>query len=277
MILRNELVRLLGGTGRCPGLVDRRREPGRRQVGHEIADLLEARFVVGHLVVGDATDPVVRGRTPEDLALDILSRGTLHQVGAAEAHEAGAVHHHDHVGERRQIRSSRDALSHDGRYLGHVQVVPHDRVVVEQAARAVLAREHSSLVRQVDAGRIDQVDDRHPAAHRYFLGSEHLRNRLRPPAARLDGGVIRHDHHGPSAHLADPGHDPHPGSVSVVLVIREEKTDLQEPAARVDQPIDALTRRELALRVLALDALRTAPFAETVLEGSDLFHEVPHA
>ncbi len=53
--------------------------------------------------------------------------------------------------------------SHHRGDLRHVQIAPHQRVVVEDPRRAVLSGKHAALIRQVDARRIDQIDDRDAA------------------------------------------------------------------------------------------------------------------
>src|SRR5256886_13712912 len=93
-------------------------------------------------------------------ALPILSRGALHEVRAPEPHERRAFDHEDHIRQRGKVRPARDARSHDRGDLRHTEVVSHDRVVVEDARRAVLPWEHAALVRQIHAGRVHEVHDR---------------------------------------------------------------------------------------------------------------------
>src|SRR5438132_13262079 len=96
--------------------------------------------------------------------------------------------------------SLHDALpiSHDRGDLRHAEVVSHDRVVVEDARRAVLPWEHAALVRQIHAGRVHEVHDRDALAHRDLLRAQHLLDRLRPPAARLHAGGVGQHHHRPT-------------------------------------------------------------------------------
>jgi hypothetical protein len=111
---------------------------------------------------------------------------------------------------------------------------------------------------------IPEVDDRDAAPHRDLLRPQLLGDRLGPPAPGLHRRVVRHDDHGPATHLADTRHDAYSGGLSVVLVVRDQEADLEEAAAGVDQQIDPLTGRELALGVLALDARLAAALAQSV-------------
>ena len=141
--------------------------------------------------------------------------------------------HHDHVGERRQIRAAGDARPHHRGDLRDAQIPPHDRVVVEDAARAVLPGKHAALVRQVHARRIDEIDDRDAAAHRDLLRAQNLRDRLGPPRAGLHRRVVGDDDDLAPVHDADAGDDAGAGRLAVVLVVRDEQADLEEARAGI--------------------------------------------
>src|SRR5690606_3839990 len=151
------------------------------------------------------------------------------------------------------------------------------RVVVEDARGAVLAREDAALVGQVHARRVHQVDDRDAAAHRDLLGAEDLRDRLGPPGAGLHGRVVRHDHHLAALDAADPGDDAGARRLPVVAVVRHEEPYLHPGITLVEQKLDALAGRELALRVLALDPLRPPALAQARAQLLQLARERPEA
>ena len=129
----------------------------------------------------DAGEFVVRARAAESFVVDRLAGRAFHQVRAAESHERRALDHHDHVGQRGQVCAAGDARPHHRRDLRNLQIAPHDRVVIEDSRRAILAGKHAALIRKIHAGRIDQIDDRHVRAHRDLLRAQNLLDRLRPP------------------------------------------------------------------------------------------------
>src|SRR5205823_6838380 len=103
-----------------------------------------------------------------------------------------------------------------------------------------------------------QVDDRDALAHRDLLGPEHLGDGLGPPAAGLHRGVVG-DHHDLAAlHLAHAGDHAGARRLAVVAVVRDQESDFEPGGLRVAELLDALARGELALLVLALDALGPA-------------------
>jgi hypothetical protein len=169
------------------------RHLGRRKLRDDLSNLLDASLVRLDAVVRDSRNLVVRARAPESLVVNRLARRAFDEVRAAEPHERGALDHDDDVGERREVRAARHARPHDGRHLRHAQVAPHDRVVIEDARRAVLTGEDPALVRQVHARRIDEVDDGHARAHRHLLRPQNLLYRLGPPRARLHRRVVGDD------------------------------------------------------------------------------------
>ncbi len=254
VILGKEVVQLVGQAPRW-----RRHALDGRGSGRELADELtqplDARLVVRSHVVCDGADLRVHAGAAELLGTDALTGRSLDEVRSPEAHEGRALDHEDHVGERREVRAAGDARPHDRRELRDAQVAAHHRVVVEDAGRAVLPRKHAALVGQVHAGRVHEVDDRDAAAHRDLLGAQDLLDRLGPPRAGLHGRVVGdHDDLAPP----DPSHrGDHPGgrSPSVVEVVGDEEADLHARLVGVEQPLDPLARRELALSVLTRDPL----------------------
>ncbi len=156
MIGGEQIVEALGGLGG-------RRAFGPRGGGGKIAKLLpdEAQaigIVLGH-VMSDAADGGVHVRAAERFGVDDLPHRALHQIGPAEAHEAGFVHHEDHVAERGQISAAGDAGAHDGGDLRHLQLAAHQRVVIENPRRAVLAWKDAVLV-VADSRRPNRRDRR---------------------------------------------------------------------------------------------------------------------
>src|SRR5207249_9599865 len=104
----------------------------------------------------------------------------------------------------------------------------------EDPRRAVLSRKDAALVREVDAGGVDQVDDRHPLAHGDLLGAEDLLYRFRPPRPRLHGSVVRHHDDRAAGDASEARDHAGGGGLAVVLVVRDQQTDL-EPLAAGDE------------------------------------------
>ncbi len=154
VVRRQQVVQLRLGARRGHGLADGKGARRARQLAHQVADLGDAGAVVRHAVVRHAGDGVVRVGAAQRLAVRALPRGALHQVGPAQAHERRPLHHQDHVRQGGQVRAPGDARPHHGGDLRHLEVAPHDGVVVEEPRRAVLPREHPALVRQVDPRRV---------------------------------------------------------------------------------------------------------------------------
>ncbi len=200
----------------------------------------------------------MRPRTAERFAVDRLAGRSLDEVRSAETHERRVLDHQDHVRQRGQVCAAGDARTHDSRNLRDLQKMAHHGVVVEDARRAVLPGEDASLVRQVHARRVHEVDDRHVASHGDLLRPQHLLDRLRPPRTCLDRRIVRHDDNLAAAATTDARYDTRPRGRAVVLVERDELADLEKRGAPIEQQSDALACRELALVVLAIDLVAAA-------------------
>ena len=119
---------------------------------------------------------------------------------------------------------------------------PH--LVEEDPPGVAAAREHLDLLVDPGAGGVDQVDERHAQRQRALLDPQDLLDRLRPPRPGLDGRVVGHHRDRAPADRPDPGDDAL-GAEAVLLPAGEQP--LLGERARVEQPLDPLAHRELAL------------------------------
>ena len=194
---------------------------------------------------------------PSSSASTVCPVAPFTRFGPPSPMKRRALHHEDHVGEGGQVRTPGDAGAHDRGELGDAQVTAHHRVVVEEAGGAVLAGEDTSLVGQVHARGVHQIDDGDPAAHGDLLGAEHLLDGLRPPGPRLHRGVVGHHHDFPALDDAHAGHNPGSGSLALVEVVGHQEPHLHPRRPLVQEALHALPGRELALSCCR--SMRSAP------------------
>ena len=204
---------------------------------------------------------VMRPRAAQSFIIDRLAGRAFDQVRAAQSHERSAFDHDDDVRERRQVRAAGDARPHHRGNLRDFQIAPHDRVVIEDARRAVLSGKHAALIRKIHARRIDEIDDRHMRAHRDLLRAQNFLDRLRPPRSGFDGGIVSdHDNFAP-ADATDRRHHTRCRRAALVLVVGNKQTDFLSIRILVEQEIDSLPSGQLMSFVLLRYLVRTA--AET--------------
>src|SRR2546425_6938290 len=120
---------------------------------------------------------------------------------------------------------------------------------------------------------IDEVDDRNALPHGDLLGAQDFLDRLRPPGTGFDSCVVRDDHHRAILDATQPGHDAGGRRLPIVLIPRDQQADLDPGTVAIEQRGDPFARRQLALIVLALDALRPAPLLEARAQLLVLFGE----
>ncbi len=204
--------------------------------------------------------------TAEGFVVDRLAGRSFHQVCTAEAHERSALDHQNYVAQCRQVRTAGDAHSHHGRDLRHLEVMPHYRVVIKDACGTVLSRENAALIRQIDARRIDEIDDRHTIAHRDLLRPQDLLDSFGIPRTGLDRRVICDNDTFASMDLADDRDDRRRRSLAVVLVIGDKKADLLRERVFVEKQLDTLAGGQFALGVDLFDLRRAAAEQELMLK-----------
>jgi hypothetical protein len=106
------------------------------------------------------------------------------------------------------------------------------------------------------------------------LRAEHLFDRLRPPRAGFDGGVVGDDDRFALGDDSDSGDHARRRSLPVILIIGDQQSDLLKPGSRIEQACDAFTRGELALPMLAFDLVRAAALNEPIFQGAQFAYEI---
>gem|GEM_PF-5058313 len=228
------------------------------QVGQESAQERHLGPPVDRGEVGHPRGRRVGRRAPEVLARDLLVGDGLDHVRPRDVHVGGALHHAHEVRDRRAVDGAAGAGPDDGRDLGHdaggLGVAPEDLRVAPEALDAFLDARAAGVV---------EAHDRH--AHLQG-GVHHLADLLgvglREGAAE-DGEVLAEEVDRPPVHARVPRDHAVPEDLlllhaEVVATVRDEAVELDE-GAFVDEEVDALARRQLALRVLRVDALLAAP------------------
>ena len=158
--------------------------------------------------------------------------GHVGAAGGARAHHAGDL---------------RDA---PGREVGLVE---------EDPAEVLPVGEHVVLHRQERAAGVDEVDARQPVLGGDCLRAQVLLHRDRVVGAALDRRVVGDDHGLPAADPADAGDDAGAGHGVAVHPGRGERAQLEERAARVEQPVHPVAHQQLAAPgVLLARRLRAA-------------------
>jgi hypothetical protein len=148
----------------------------------------------------------------------------------------------------------------------------HARLIVENAPEMLAVGEDFGLEREKSATRIDEVHARQPILERDLLGPHVLPDRHRIVRAPFDGGVVGDNQDLAARHAADTRHDAGRRCVAVVEVPGGQRRELQERGSLVEQRVDPLAHRKLALLAVPLDILRSTPLTDgggTVAQLSD--------
>ena len=182
----------------------------------------------------------------------------LHQRRAAEEDRALVAHDHGLVAHRRHIRPARGARAEHGRDLRYA-VGAEIGLVVEDATEVLTIREHLVLPRQKRTAGVHQVDARQPVLAGDLLGAQVFLDRDRVVGTAFDGGVVGHDHAFAARDAADAGDQTRARALVVIHPVGGQRRQLQKRAARVQQPVHAVARQQLAPADMPLAGpLRTA-------------------
>jgi len=102
------------------------------------------------------------------------------------------------------------------------------------------------LPRQERPARVDEVEAGKPVLEGDLLRAEMLLHGERVVRAALHRRVVRDDHAFVSADATDAGDDSGTGGLVVVHAERRERRELEERGARIEEPLDAVAREQLA-------------------------------
>jgi hypothetical protein len=186
----------------------------------------------------------------EFFGADDLADCRLHQRWASQEDRALVLDDDRLVAHRGHIGTARSTRAHHHRDLRDA-LRTEVGLVVEDAAEVFAIREHVVLVGQVGAAGVDQVDARQPVHLRDLLCAQVLLHRQRVVGATLHGGIVADDQAFDARDAADAGD--HAGTrrgVAAVLFLvdveRRQGPDLEKRRVRIEQPLDALARQQLA-------------------------------
>src|SRR5262249_54274998 len=152
----------------------------------------------------------------------------------------------------------------------------HAGLVVEDAPEVVAVGEDLVLERQERAAGIDEIEARQAVLLGHLLRAQVLLDREREVRAALDRRVVRDDRALAALDDADAGDDARRRRLAVVELPGGEGVQLEERAARVDEPVDALARRQLAARAMPLGRLLAAALSDLRRALPQLGHESLH-
>ena len=246
-----------------------------RQVVVEAAQHHQRLDVVLESQIGHAALAGVRDGAAQFLGRDFFVRHGLHHLRAGHEHVAAVLDHEDEVGHGRRIHRAAGAGAHDQADLrdhaaGHHVALEHVGVAAE--------RGHAFL--DACAARIVQADHRCANLHRLV---HHLADLLGmgfgEGAAKHREVLAEHEHQPAVDHAVADHH-----AIARDLLILHAEVDaavLDEHVpflerAFVEQQLDALARRQLALFVLGVDALLPAAQAREFALSFQLFNDVVH-
>jgi hypothetical protein len=98
----------------------------------------------------------------------------------------------------------------------------------------------------------------------------------REVGAAFDGRVVRDDHAVAPLDHADSGDDAGARRLVVVQLPRRERVQLEKGGVGVEEPVDALARRQLAARAMPFDRLLAAALSDAGRALPELGHELGH-
>ncbi len=106
--------------------------------------------------------------------------------------------------------------------------------------------EHFILARQVGTARVHQIDARQAVLLGDGLRTQVLLHCQRVVGTAFDRGIVGHDHAFDAFDPANTGDHAGGGHVFAVYLVGSQLADFEKRRARVQQPVDALARQQLA-------------------------------
>ena len=230
-------------------------------------------------MVDHAGGPGVHVAAAEVLGRDDLAGRGLHQRRAAEEDRALVAHDHGLVGHRRHVGTAGGARAH---HAGDLRDAARGEVglVEEDPAEVLAVGEDVVLHRQERAAGVDEVDAGQVVVGGDGLRAQVLLDRDRVVGAALDGRVVGDHHASRPVTRPMPVTMPAEGTASLAVAAvhagRGQRAQLEERAARVEQPVDPVAHQQLpAVGVLGAGRLAAA-LAGAGQSLPQVLDELPH-
>ena len=168
---------------------------------------------------------------------------SLYQCWSCEE-ESTAFGHQNVVAHHRQVCAAGHTHPHDGSDLRNAHR-RHNGVIAEDAAKIVGIGKDIFLQREKNASGIDQVDRGNVTVDGDVLRPDHLFRRHGEKSTSFNSGVIHDQHEQPAVHMCDRGDNAGPRSAAPLFIhaMRRIDAELKQLCSRIDQQLDALTRR----------------------------------
>ncbi len=200
----------------------------------------------------------MHGGAAELLGRDGFIGHGLHHVRAGDEHIAGVAHHEDEIRHGGRIDVAAGAGPHDDGNLRNDAGGQH--IALEHLA---IAPERRDALLNARAAGVEDADDRRAVLERHVLElGDLLRVRVRERAAE-HGEILGEDENGAAVDRAPAGDHAVAGDFLALVhaeigaAMFDEHIELLE-RSMIEQEFDAFARRELAARMLSLDALVAA-------------------
>ena len=194
----------------------------------------------------------MHGGPAQGLMGHFLIRDRLHDVRAGHIHVGGVLHHEDEVGHRGRVNIAPGARAHDDGNLrddaGGEHILHENVRIPRKAVNALLDARATS---------IEQADDRGAVARGHLLHLDDLLGMGAAERATENGEVLGEDIDEAPIDRAMAGDDAVAGNALILhaeigaAMLHEHVVFLE--AALIEQHMDPLARRQLALGVLGLD------------------------
>ncbi len=173
------------------------------------------------------------------------------------------------------VGAARSARAHDDGDLGDARG-RHLRLVEEDPPEVVAVRKDFVLERQEGSAGVDEVETGKAVLCSHLLSAQVLLDGQREVGAALDRGVVGDDHALPTLDDADAGDDSGCRRLSVVHVPGRQGVQLEECAAGIDEPVDALARGELPAGPVPLGRLVAPSLGDLPRAFAQFGHEPLH-
>ena len=215
------------------------------QIAHNLSRQTKRMVIIISQMIGNPGKPCMNIAPAQFFSANHFPGSGLHQRRPGEKNRSLLAHNHRFVRHGRHISPACGAgAMHDGNLRNSSG--RHLRLIIKNPPKMFFVGKNLVLQGQKSPAGFNQIQAGQAVFQSNFLPAQMLLNRHRMISAAFNRGVIGNNHAGDALNLANAGNDASTIDITGIHIPCSKLANFQKCRTRINEPIDACARQQLA-------------------------------